>query len=171
MADNTIPAALRDALDAPYSISGSTLKIPPSSWERMARGRAMQTIITMIRTEIWNDHNIDTVEDVLFTLRQLQASVDREINSFQINVPEQEIDVQYSSEVENDVQQLLEKQMNIKVGDWVRFYKDGRLYIGVVEYIRDTILGYKEFQTDIGTVREDYVLEVRHESIFKGNDL
>ena len=52
--------------------------------------------------------------------------------------------------------------MKAKVGDWVRFYRDGKLVIGHVNYVRtDTVLGDAEYQTDIGSVDEDSLLEVR----------
>ena len=52
--------------------------------------------------------------------------------------------------------------MKAKVGDWVRFYQDGVLVIGYVHYVNtDSVLGDVEYQTDIGSVKEDLVLEVR----------
>ena len=51
---------------------------------------------------------------------------------------------------------------NIKVGDWVRFYREGKLVIGVVQYIgHKDCLGNKEISTDNGVVREDYIKEIR----------
>lgn len=46
-----------------------------------------------------------------------------------------------------------------KVGDWVRFYKDGRLVIGEVKYIETS--GGVVFLTDQGGVDIESVLEVR----------
>lgn len=50
-------------------------------------------------------------------------------------------------------------------GDWVRFYKDNKLVIGVVEYIREPIVGTEhELMTDNGTVIESCVIEYRPEN-------
>lgn len=51
--------------------------------------------------------------------------------------------------------------MKAKVGDWIRFYRDARFVIGLVEYVRKDILGYENYETDHGSVREDCVLEIR----------
>lgn len=52
--------------------------------------------------------------------------------------------------------------MNIKVGDWVRFYQSGIIVIGVVEYItKDKYDGKISIKTDIGAIDSDYVLEKR----------
>ena len=49
----------------------------------------------------------------------------------------------------------------IEVGDWVRFYQNGKLVIGQVEYIREgKFTGEKEYHTDIG--RTTHILEYRH---------
>lgn len=49
-----------------------------------------------------------------------------------------------------------------KVKQWVRFYKDGRLTIGVIEYIvRDPGYGEFKYATDIGEVAEHFILESR----------
>lgn len=54
--------------------------------------------------------------------------------------------------------------MNCKVGDWVRFYNNGELVIGVVEYKRiDQILNEAELSTTAGSVYEEQVLERRGE--------
>ena len=54
------------------------------------------------------------------------------------------------------------KDNTVLVGDWVRFYQSGKLVIGQVEYIaKSTITGRYELKTDIGSVTEEYVLEVR----------
>ena len=51
---------------------------------------------------------------------------------------------------------------DIKPGDWVRFYRDAKLVIGVVQYVQDTTAGmHKRIHTDIGEARSDGVLEVR----------
>ena len=46
------------------------------------------------------------------------------------------------------------------VGDWVAFYRDGRITISKVEYIEDSCLG-KEYCTNDGKVSEKYILEAR----------
>lgn len=52
--------------------------------------------------------------------------------------------------------------MTCKVGDWVAFYSDGRIVIGLVRYrAKDGTLGYWYLSTDAGYVREDSVLERR----------
>lgn len=53
------------------------------------------------------------------------------------------------------------KDNTILPGDWVRFYQSGKLVIGQVEYIIKGITGRYEIKTDIGSVTEEYVLEVR----------
>jgi hypothetical protein len=56
----------------------------------------------------------------------------------------------------------------IQPGDWVRFYRDGKLVIAVVEYLGEPSTSYydsynKEFVcTDHGRVHVDDILEVRH---------
>ena len=52
---------------------------------------------------------------------------------------------------------------DIIVGDWVRFHRNGCLYIGVVEYIKlgDSYPYKKELIVSCGTLYEDEVLEVR----------
>jgi hypothetical protein len=57
------------------------------------------------------------------------------------------------------------KEYTIMQGDWVRFYQSGKLVIGQVEYITKGITGRYEIKTDIGSVTEDFVFEVR-----KSND-
>jgi hypothetical protein len=60
----------------------------------------------------------------------------------------------------------------IEVGDWVRFYNNGKLVIGQVEYVvKERIPTLNSFdtpakagfdvKTDIGSVNSCYVLEVR----------
>ena len=46
-------------------------------------------------------------------------------------------------------------------GTWLRFYQAGRFVIGQVEYWRKDVLGYIEYMTDSGTIREDCVSEAR----------
>ena len=47
------------------------------------------------------------------------------------------------------------------LGDWVRFYQNGRLVTGVVEYISLTMTYKREVHTDIGTVLLEDILETR----------
>jgi len=50
----------------------------------------------------------------------------------------------------------------IRLGTWVRFYRDGHLVIGQVEYTgRDDATGIEVLATDAGPVRKDFVLESR----------
>lgn len=49
----------------------------------------------------------------------------------------------------------------IKIGSWIRFYQNGRLVVGVVEYLEKDLLGYWTAKTDIGLVDIRYVLETR----------
>ena len=52
--------------------------------------------------------------------------------------------------------------MKVKVGDWVRFYSNGRLVIGAVQYIENVrILGNINLHTDAGTIDVEDVYEVR----------
>lgn len=52
--------------------------------------------------------------------------------------------------------------MTIQVGDWVRFYQNGKLVIGVVEYVmKSDVLGDIELHTDQGTTDPESVLETR----------
>ena len=50
----------------------------------------------------------------------------------------------------------------ITPGAWVRFWRDGRLIIGIVQYppYRDQ-LSYPFVATDLGEVRESAIVEVR----------
>jgi len=54
----------------------------------------------------------------------------------------------------------------VKPGDWVRFYKNGALVIGVVQYVRvdDTFSFRYHVHTDIGSVWAVEVLEARQVS-------
>ena len=52
--------------------------------------------------------------------------------------------------------------MTAKVGDWVRFFRNGTLVIGVVEYVRkNDLLQTEDYLTDQGSVHESMILEVR----------
>lgn len=50
---------------------------------------------------------------------------------------------------------------DIKVGDWIRFYADGQLVIGVVQYIQEDVLHKLCALTDIGSVGFDRIIESR----------
>ena len=51
---------------------------------------------------------------------------------------------------------------DVKVGDWVRFYRAGKLVMGVVMYIhKEGVLHKIELQTDNGAVDLDSVIEKR----------
>lgn len=56
------------------------------------------------------------------------------------------------------------EQQAVRPGDWVRFQRDGRLVIGLVEYLlpRKSWEAFDRVITDAGEVRADSVLEVRH---------
>lgn len=52
--------------------------------------------------------------------------------------------------------------MKVQIGDWVRFYRNGALVIGIVNYRRrDEFLGHWILSTDAGEVDADDVLEIR----------
>lgn len=54
--------------------------------------------------------------------------------------------------------------MKCKVGDWVRFYQNEKMVIGVVQYVR-TGKCYEAEQiidTDVGGTDSSEVMEVRH---------
>ena len=52
--------------------------------------------------------------------------------------------------------------MKCKIGDWIRFYQDGVLVIGVVNYIGfDPVLQDEYYSTDVGRVVLSCVLEKR----------
>jgi hypothetical protein len=55
----------------------------------------------------------------------------------------------------------MKQNNNFEIGSWVRFYNNGRLVIGVVQYYDRNILGHIEYMTDIGTIDERYILESR----------
>lgn len=40
-----------------------------------------------------------------------------------------------------------------QIRQWVRFYQNGTLVIGVIQYIHETLYGY-EYSTDVGAVLE-----------------
>lgn len=50
---------------------------------------------------------------------------------------------------------------DIRPGDWVRFYQNGRIVVGVVQYVQPRHERQDYIQTDIGAIKESYVLEVR----------
>lgn len=52
-------------------------------------------------------------------------------------------------------------KLQVGIGDWVRFYQNGVLVIGQVEYEIIGITNQRNFCTDVGAVCEDCVLEVR----------
>jgi hypothetical protein len=54
--------------------------------------------------------------------------------------------------------------MDIKPGDWVRFYNNGHLVIGKVEYVsEDSVQGWKYYlNTDQGRIEAAQVLEIRN---------
>lgn len=51
----------------------------------------------------------------------------------------------------------------VSPGDWVRFYRNGVLVLGVVQYVKERRLGSysREVCTDIGSVEDTDVLEAR----------
>jgi hypothetical protein len=53
--------------------------------------------------------------------------------------------------------------MDIQPGDWIRFYQAGKLVIGRVEYLYESVTHRLEACTDIGCVRvdEQLIKEVR----------
>jgi len=56
---------------------------------------------------------------------------------------------------------IAKKSGDIKAGDWVRFYQDGKLVIGVVQYTWDRTGGYPVVGTDIGALDKTEILEHR----------
>ena len=55
------------------------------------------------------------------------------------------------------------KPGDIKPGDWVRFYQNGALVIGVVQYAHYDGMTFKHtLSTDCGSIYANSVLEVRH---------
>lgn len=48
-----------------------------------------------------------------------------------------------------------------KKGGWVRFYSNGKLVIGQIEYLWIDVGGFKYAGTDVGSVSIDAVLEHR----------
>lgn len=52
--------------------------------------------------------------------------------------------------------------MKAQIGQWVRFYRNGTLVIGVVQYVRENdLLQTEDYLTDQGSVHESMVLEAR----------
>lgn len=49
----------------------------------------------------------------------------------------------------------------IEIGDWVRFYRNGVMVIGVVQYGPRDDWGDKYYSTDAGEVAANSILEVR----------
>lgn len=51
----------------------------------------------------------------------------------------------------------------IKVGDWVRFYRNCELVVGVVQYVHNPMEGFTSYRivTDHGIVDSSEILEVR----------
>jgi hypothetical protein len=56
---------------------------------------------------------------------------------------------------------------SILPGAWVRFYQGGKIVIGVVNYVtpRNSWERSETLDTDIGPIKADRVLEVRHVAI------
>lgn len=55
----------------------------------------------------------------------------------------------------------MSEQAKYSKGTWVRFYREGRMVIGVVEYTHKSIIGTLTLATDAGEVEADSVLESR----------
>ena len=55
----------------------------------------------------------------------------------------------------------MSKQEKLNKGDWIAFQRAGKITIGKIEYMKRDILGYWQYITTAGQVREDSVLEVR----------
>lgn len=56
--------------------------------------------------------------------------------------------------------------VNIQVGDWIRFQRDGRLVLGTVAYTRRSLGGYQLCDTvEYGEVFVDHVLEIRRDAV------
>lgn len=54
------------------------------------------------------------------------------------------------------------REAKYKVKQWVRFYQDNNLVIGVVEYVvQDMSYGAYSYHTNIGTVLEHFILDAR----------
>ena len=54
------------------------------------------------------------------------------------------------------------RETKIEVGAWVRFYRDGELVLGVVQYVKKHgVLDEIELCTDVGVVLPEDVLEFR----------
>jgi hypothetical protein len=64
--------------------------------------------------------------------------------------------------------------VKVKEGDWVRFYRNGALVIGVVQYVRnrDTYPRWeKQAMTDVGAVDLGSILESRRAPSGDGGDV
>lgn len=57
--------------------------------------------------------------------------------------------------------EIIRSSGQFNVGDWVRFYSEGRFVIGQVEYMYKETGGHEYVATDRGPVRFDSVLERR----------
>lgn len=56
----------------------------------------------------------------------------------------------------------MSKKTTASVGDWVRFYQNGNIVIGSVQYIETAgVIGTTVLKTDVGAVEEKHVLEIR----------
>ena len=55
----------------------------------------------------------------------------------------------------------MNKVNKVKIGDWVRFYQQGKLVIGSVEYIDIDCVGKVTICTDVGGTSPESVLERR----------
>jgi hypothetical protein len=51
-----------------------------------------------------------------------------------------------------------------RIGDWISFYREARITIAEVRYIRErkSYAGGTDLLTDIGAIDADAVLEIRH---------
>lgn len=58
--------------------------------------------------------------------------------------------------------------MTYQLGDWVRYHRNGCLYIGVIEYVKEKTSSYpyeKQFVVSNGVVGESEILEARRTSV------
>jgi|WetSurSiteA1Bulk_404760.scaffolds.fasta_scaffold00002_11 hypothetical protein len=61
------------------------------------------------------------------------------------------------------------KNKDIRVGDWVRFMRNGLLVLSEVEYVKKDRLSYiygMDIITTNGSVPEKDILEIRREKVF-----
>ena len=56
---------------------------------------------------------------------------------------------------------MSKKDFECEVGDWVRFYRDGKFVIGKVEYITKDSSGHTVLNTDVGSTWAEHILEAR----------